>query len=114
QCFYPVTAVSYLLFYLLFAPAIAEVFFFKFYKVPITCSYASSKFQLVAVAAAYLYAFTTYVLIATNLKRVVTAAPFRMIVFLCVSAVVFTALRKWRRSVSFTHDENEAALLSWS
>src|SRR5206468_1973043 len=89
-------------------------FFFRFNKVPFTCSYSSSKVQMVALAAGYLYGFTMYVQIAANLKRAVSGAPSRMAVFLGVSAAVFAVLRKYRRRTAIIYHDEEAGLLSLS
>ncbi len=112
--FNPRTAAFHLMFDLLMAALLIEVFFFKFNKVPFTCSYSSSKFQMVAIAGGYLYAFTMYVGIASNLKRSVTASPLRMIVFLFVAAGLLVVFRKLHRARKIVYNDDEPGFLSLS
>jgi predicted permease len=102
------TAVFHLTFDLVAAAFLIEAFFFKFNKVPFTCSYTANKFQLIAVAAAYLFGFTTYVVMTGGLKRTITTSTFRMAIFLSISAVVFAILRKGggpKRAIVYQEDE---------
>jgi macrolide transport system ATP-binding/permease protein len=107
-------AVRHLSFDLVVAALLIEGFFFKFSKVPFTCSYSSNKFQLVGIAAGYLYGFTMFVALSTGLKSVVTAAPSRLAAFMAVAAVVFFILRKRRRSMAIIYRDDGAGPLSLS
>jgi putative ABC transport system permease protein len=106
------TAISHLLFDLVIAGFLFEGFFFNFNKVPFTCSYSSSKMQLAALAAVYLYGFTAYIQIAGNLKLVITPAPLRMVVFLLLGAAVFALLESRRHDGAITYHGNDDGLLS--
>jgi predicted permease len=111
-------ASSHLIFDLCLSFLLIEVFFLGFNKVPFTCSYPTNKFQLAAIAAAYLYGFTMYVEIAGLMKGAITIAPPRMVVFLFVCFALFGLLavlrsRRYKR-LRVIYDEAEASVLTLS
>jgi hypothetical protein len=108
------TAVFHLTFDLMVAAFTIEAFFFNFNKVPFTCSYSSNKLQLGLVSVGYLFGFTFYIEIATNLKRVITATSLRMSLFICISAAALVLLKRRRHSPGITYDDGEPGLLSLS
>jgi hypothetical protein len=114
KVFVPSTALFHLVFDLILGAVLIEAFFFNFNKVPFTCAYVSNKLQFGLVAVGYLFGFTLYIELATNLKRAITAGSFRMAVFIGVSVAVFTLLRRKHRTPSITYDDDEPGLLSLS
>jgi pimeloyl-ACP methyl ester carboxylesterase len=119
--FQPATAFCHLIFDLFFATLVLEAFFLNFNRVPFTCTSASSKLQMVVLAAGYLYGFTLYVQIAGGLKGFVTATGVldlarsgRMIVFATASTIALIALRKYRSQEPIKYADPESELLDIS
>ena len=90
------------MFHLAFGLAVAgvltELFFFKFNKVPFTCSYLPAKSHLAFLAAAYLYGFTVYSFTMGNLERWVGNSAIRIIGFFGLVVALLSALAWYRRS----------------
>ena len=107
-------ALLHLSFDLIVAALLIEVLFFKFNKVPFTCSYSSTKLQLGLIGAAYLYGFSFYVLISTALKRAVASSAARMGVFFVVAVLIFAVFQKLRRREEIIFKDDEPGLLSLS
>jgi len=81
------------------AALLVELLFFKFNKVPFTCSYLPAKSHLAFLAGAYLYGFTIYTFTMGDLERWVGESPVRIVVFfgvVCLSLVSFS----WYRQVN--------------
>jgi hypothetical protein len=88
----PREAVFCLAFALAIAALLTEFFFFKFNKVPFTCSYLPPKSHLAFLAGAYLYGFTIYTFTIGQLESWVGRSPQRMIgFFVTVLAVMIVA-----------------------
>jgi hypothetical protein len=91
---------------------LVEGFFFKFNKVPFTCSFAPDKVQFIVLAGAYLFGFTTFVQITGVLKRVVTAGSLRLIGFIVVTGIACALIRKRRVNTDVVYNEMDSGLLS--
>src|SRR5262249_20948624 len=91
-------AVFQLAFGLLIAALLTEVLFFKFNKVPFTCSYLPAKSHLAFLAGAYLYGFTMYTFTMASLESWVQGSAERIILFFALAGVSLVAL-SWYRSV---------------
>lgn len=121
SCFPAATAFWHLTFDLFVAALLVETFFVNFNRVPFTCRFSSGKLQLVLIAAAYLYGFTTYLQIAGGLKGFVTATSAldlgrsgRMIVAACVAATLLAVIRTCRSTAPITYDDAESVILDIS
>jgi hypothetical protein len=66
-------AMFHLAFGLAVSAVLTELFFFKFNKVPFTCSYLPARSHLAFLAGAYLYGFTVYAYTMGRLERWVSA-----------------------------------------
>jgi hypothetical protein len=100
---FPFFSVGEALFHLSFGLAIAlvltEVFFFKFNKVPFTCSYFPAKSDLAFLAAAYLYGFTLYTFTIGALERWVGESAQRTWGFFVLVAALLFGLALYRRRI---------------
>ena len=96
--FDPAEAMFHLAFGLAVAGVLTELFFFKFNKVPFTCSYLPAKSHLAFLAAAYLYGFTVYSFTMGNLERWVGDSAIRIIGFFGLVVALLSALAWYRRS----------------
>jgi hypothetical protein len=72
-----------------------EALFWKFDKVPFTCSYFPGKVSLAVLAALYLYGFTSYSFTMSDVEASLEHSLTRSIVFFGGSAIALAAL--WRR-----------------
>src|SRR5262249_22298997 len=72
-------AAFHLAFGLAIATVLIEILFFKFNKVPFTCSYLPAKSHLAFLAGAYLYGFTMYTFTMASLERWLAESPERMV-----------------------------------
>jgi hypothetical protein len=95
--FDPAEAIFHLAFGLAAAVVLTELFFFKFNKVPFTCSYLPAKSHLAFLAAAYLYGFTVYSFTMGSLERWVWDSGIRLIGFFALVLAVLTGLAWYRR-----------------
>jgi hypothetical protein len=77
---------------------LAEVFFFRFNKVPFTCSYLPAKSHLAFLAGAYVYGFTNYIFTIANLERWAGATPQHTIEFFVFTGAVLGGLSWYRRN----------------
>jgi len=91
-------AAFHLAFGLAIATLLTEILFFKFNKVPFTCSYLPAKSHLAFLAGAYLYGFTMYTFTMASLERWVGESPQRMALFFLFVAVILVSLSWYRRS----------------
>jgi predicted permease len=112
--FDPAVVIRHVAFDAVVAVFLVEAFFFKFNKVPFTCSFSSDKVAFILLASAYLFGFTTFVDIAGVLKRAVTAGWFTLIVFIVLSAAVFELIRRRRTPTDVIYKEAESGPLSLS
>jgi len=90
-------AAFYLAFGLVNAALLTEILFFKFNKVPFTCSYLPAKSHLAFLAGAYLYGFTMYTLTMGSLERWVQESSGRIILFFVSSCATLVAFSWYRR-----------------
>jgi hypothetical protein len=95
--FEPMDALFHLGFGLAVALLLTELFFFKFNKVPFTCSYLPAKSHLAFLAGAYLYGFTIYTFTIGSLERWVGESPQRVAVFFVGVIAVWLGLSAYRR-----------------
>jgi hypothetical protein len=72
-----------------------EALFWKFDKVPFTCSYFPGKVSLAVLAVIYLYGFTSYSFTMSDVEASLEHSLTRSIVFFGGSAIALAAL--WRR-----------------
>jgi hypothetical protein len=91
-------AAFHLAFGLAIATLLIEILFFKFNKVPFTCSYLPAKSHLAFLAGAYLYGFTMYTFTMASLERCVVESPERMVLFFVFVVAVLVSLLWYRRS----------------
>jgi predicted permease len=112
--FDPAVVIRHVAFDAVVAVFLVEAFFFKFNKVPFTCSFASDKVHVIVLAAAYLFGFTTFVDIAGALKRAVTAGSPTLIAFILLSAAIFELIRRRRTTTAVIYKEAESGPLSLS
>ena len=87
-----------LLFGLAVAAVLTEVFFYRFNKVPFTCSYLPAKSHLAFLGAAYLYGFTIYTSSMSGLQLWVGGSPERLVLFFAVIGVILATLAWYRRA----------------
>ncbi len=97
--FDPEQALFHLGFGLAIAGLLTEFFFFRFNKVPFTCSYLPAKSHLAFLAGAYLYGFTIYTFMMYSLDRWVWQSPQRMTGFFSVVAAILIGLALYRRRI---------------
>jgi len=91
-------AAFHLAFGLAIATVLIEILFFKFNKVPFTCSYLPAKSHLAFLAGAYLYGFTMYTFTMASLERWLAESPERMVLFFVFVAAILVSLSWYRRS----------------
>jgi hypothetical protein len=80
------------------AALLVELLFFKFNKVPFTCSYLPAKSHLAFLAGAYLYGFTIYTFTMGDLERWVGESPVRIAVFFGFVCLLLCGFCWYRRS----------------
>jgi hypothetical protein len=88
-----------------------ELFFWKFDRVPFTCSYFTGKMNLALLAAAYLYGFTSYSFRMADFEAWLEVSTSRRILFLTATLAVLALFRlrkAARRPVRF--DVGEPAI----
>jgi hypothetical protein len=90
-------AAFYLAFGFITAGLLTEVLFFKFNKVPFTCSYFPSKSHMAFLAGAYLYGFTMYTFTMASLERWVQESPARTALFFALASASLVAFSWYRR-----------------
>ena len=83
------------------AALLTEFFFFRFNKVPFTCSYLPAKSHLAFLAGAYLYGFTIYTFTVGEIARWVEVSSTRITCFFVLVAAILIGLAVYRRR---THD----------
>jgi hypothetical protein len=90
------TGIMHVLFQLTAGALLTELMFWKFGKVPFTCSYFAGKTSLSLLAVLYLYGFTTW---SFNMADLEKALDERTILLFIFFAAAFVALAiSWRRS----------------
>jgi hypothetical protein len=94
----PHHAAFHLAFGLAIATLLTEILFFKFNKVPFTCSYLPAKSHLAFLAGAYLYGFTMYTFTMASVERWVAESPQRVVLFFVFVAAILVSLSWYRRS----------------
>jgi hypothetical protein len=97
--FDPAQATFHLLFALAVGAILTEGFFFKFNKVPFTCSYLPAKSHLVFLGGAYLYGFTIYTVTMAQLEMWVIASPSRTFGFFTAVVVAMSGVALYRRRI---------------
>jgi hypothetical protein len=91
-----VTGLMHILFQIAAGALLIELMFWRFGKVPFTCSYFAGKTSLSILAVLYLYGFTTY---SFNMADLEKALEKRTILPAIIFAAAFGALAVlWRRS----------------
>jgi len=90
-------ALFQLAFGLVIAALLTEILFFKFNKVPFTCSYLPAKSHLAFLAGAYLYGFTMYTFTMASLERWVQQTPGRIVMFFIFASATLVAFSWYRR-----------------
>jgi hypothetical protein len=108
------TALTHITFDLVMTAFLVQALFFGFRKVPFTCAFLQSKFQIGFYAAAYLFAFTAYTSWVGELKIWVTADPQHLLRFFGVSAIAFGSVLIYRSMTGaetgkFIYDESHPA-----
>jgi len=93
----PAEAVFHLAFGLAVAALLTEFFFFRFNKVPFTCSYLPAKSHLAFLAGAYLYGFTIYTFTVREIARWVEVSSTRITCFFVLVAAILIGLALYRR-----------------
>jgi len=99
-------AVFHVAFGLAVAALLTEFFFYKFNKVPFTCSYLPAKSHLAFLAAAYLYGFTIYTFTIASMERWVGEHPLRIAMFFASVAGILFSLWWYRR-----YDQNRIEII---
>jgi hypothetical protein len=90
------TGLMHILFQLIAGALLIELMFWKFGKVPFTCSYFAGKTSLSILALLYLYGFTTY---SFNMADLEKALENQIVLPVLIFAAAFAALTVlWRRS----------------
>jgi len=93
----PHEAIFQLAFGLAVAALLTEFFFFRFNKVPFTCSYLPAKSHLAFLAGAYLYGFTIYTFTMGSLARWVWNSSIRVSVFFVLITAILAGIALYRR-----------------
>src|SRR5262245_22593158 len=101
---------------LIIAALLTEILFFKFNKVPFTCSYLPAKSHLAFLAGAYLYGFTMYTFTMASLERWVQQNPERIVMFFIFAGAILVAFSWYRRVgygrfVEIIYEENRDPLV---
>ncbi|HEX4135860.1 MAG TPA: hypothetical protein VHY84_14695 [Bryobacteraceae bacterium] len=92
----PATGLLHVLIQLAAGALLIELMFWRFGKVPFTCSYFAGRTSLSILAAFYLYGFTTYSFNMADLEKALEGSSIRPIAFFAVAAAALAVL--WRRS----------------
>jgi hypothetical protein len=74
-----------------------EILFYSFDKIPFTCSYYPGGLNLIFLAVAYLYGFTTYSFQIAGLEAWLETRPGSAALCLAGATVLWMALRRFRR-----------------
>jgi hypothetical protein len=74
-----------------------EILFYSFDKIPFTCSYYPGGLNLIFLAVAYLYGFTTYSFQIADLEARLEGRPESAALCLAGAAALWAALRRFRR-----------------
>jgi hypothetical protein len=92
----PAIGLMHVLFQITAGALLTELMFWRFGKVPFTCSYFAGKTSLSVLALLYLYGFTTYSFNMSDLEKAAEARPLLPAVFFPVAFAALVFL--WRRS----------------
>jgi hypothetical protein len=95
----PAEAVFHLTFGLAIAALLTEFFFYRFNKLPFTCSYLPPKSQMAFLAAAYLYGFTIYTFMVAGLERWIGASPQRIVLFFMATVSILVCVTWYGRHI---------------
>ena len=88
-----------------------EAFFWKFDKVPFTCSYCPSKANLALLSGLYLYGFTSYSFRMADLQSALESSLPYSVLFFSFTACGLVIAWKWRAPYdSIRFDGAEPAL----
>ena len=91
------TATFHLIFQSVAGMFLIEGLFWRFDKVPFTCSYFPGKVNLALLAGLYLYGFTSYSFTMADLERFLETGFLRSVVFLLVSIAVLRMILRNRQ-----------------
>ena len=90
------TGMMHVLFQLTAGALLIELMFWRFGKVPFTCSYFAGKTSLSILVVLYLYGFTTYAFNMADLEKALETNMVRPVIFFAAAFAVLAIL--WRRS----------------